>query len=103
MSDDQHFAGLHTALTSLSVDVGRLSERLIALDAKLVNHTQSEHQEFKEALAIVGDIRRDVVAIQTVIHQGRGAWIAMAKLAAILMAVIGVASTLWHIISGGKV
>lgn len=100
--DDHHVAGIHAALTALSVDVGRLSERLIALDAKLSYHTQTEHQEFKDALAIVSEIKDDLASLQGLMNQGKGAWLALAKLAGILAAIIAVATSVWHILSGGR-
>jgi hypothetical protein len=87
--DDAHFAGIHAAITALSVDVGRLSERLIALDSKLVHHTHFEHEEFKEALQIVDSIKKDVGAIQTVLNQQQGAWWALIKVGGVILALAG--------------
>lgn len=98
--DDQHFAGIHAALTALSVDVGRLSERLIALDEKLVHHTRSEHEEFKEALEIVATIKNDVNAIQGVLNQQKGAWFALAKVAAVILGIAGIISLGVQLIKG---
>lgn len=90
--DEHHFAGIHAAITALSVDVGRLSERLIALDGKLTHHTKSEHEEFKEALQIVADIKKDVASIQSVLDGHKGAWWILAKLGLVLIGLITLAT-----------
>lgn len=95
--EEHHFAGLHAAITALSVDVGRLSERLIALDAKLVHHTTSEHEEFKEALEIVSTIQKDVNGIQTVLDNQKGAWVALAKIAGVILGAVTAFGIIWEI------
>lgn len=84
-------AAIHSAITTLSVDVGRLSEKLTALDTKVVHHTQEEHKEFKETLSIVADMQKQITSIQVILSQQKGAWFALAKVAAV---VIGTATLL---------
>lgn len=95
--DAHQTAGIHAAITALSVDVGRLSERLIALDEKLTHHTKSEHEEFKEALEIVASIKKDVNAIQGVLDHQKGAWWALAKVAAVIMGLAGLLALVFDI------
>ncbi len=96
---DEAYAGIHAAITALSVDVGRLSERLIALDSKLVHHTTSEHREFKEALEIVQGIKEDVNGIQSILDNQKGAWMALAKIAAVIAGVVTVAAAIVEFIA----
>jgi hypothetical protein len=85
---DHEVVSIHTALTALSVAVGRLEEQLSHIREDLKYHTDHEHQSFNDALAVVEEIKRDVNDIQSLVDQSRGAWWLLAKFGAVLVLLV---------------
>lgn len=95
----QQEEGIHGTLTALAVAVGRLEEQMKAMRGDLLHHTTNEHKSFDAALEAVDEIKTDVKRLQTLVDQSHGAWWALAKLAAIIFAVIGAGAAIVSIIS----
>jgi hypothetical protein len=105
-------ASIHSAITSLSVAVGRLDERLQSMDRALNYHTKEEHAEFRETRELAAEIKAKVDAlvelegrltlIESTQSQQRGAWLALAKIGAVFVAIVTIVSAIWHMIESGK-
>ena len=87
--DQDNVLSIHSAMTALSVAVGRLDEQLKAMRNQLLPHTANEHKSFDETLVIVSEIKDDVAKLQSLIDQSKGAWWVLAKLAAVIFALAG--------------
>lgn len=74
-------ASLHAAITALSVQIGKLDERLLATKEALGHHMREEHQEFRDALEQVKEVHAKVESARRAIDEVHAAarvtrWIA---------------------------
>lgn len=88
MESHEGIISIHTAVTALSVAVGRLEEQLKAVREDLKHHTQNEHKAFEDALEVVSEIKEDVSRLQALVDSSKGAWWLLAKLGAVLVGIV---------------
>lgn len=75
-------ASIQASITVLSVSVGRLEERLHAMDKGIEHHTTHEHQAFNEALETIEEIKQEVRQLSDMVQQGKGVRLALGWVAA---------------------
>ena len=76
MTDDERLASLHAAQTQQAIALGRIDERLTAIQRSLERHMADEHGEFRKALEGVTAVQADIRDIHQAARVTR--WLAMA-------------------------
>lgn len=77
-------ATAHAAITAISVQIGRMDERLVSVKDSLDLHMRDEHKEFREALQKIEAVEHSVMEIH-----------AAAKTTRIIAAIVAAAAGAW--------